>query len=157
MESSVSLQDPFTYAVWPLVAAGMVVLAALIFWSVVLVFRRRANASEKPVVRILSPEDRERIKRKYMAEIDKIGADFDGGKLDIRHAYQKMSMCIRKFVNEMTGIKVQNYTLQDIGTLGIPDLYTLVAEYYAPEFARRSEGDVKNSLARTRSMIERWI
>lgn len=157
MESSVSLQDPFTYAVWPLAAAGAVVLAALIFWAVILIRKKRANAPEKPVIRVLSPDDRERIKRKYMAELDKIGSDFDSGRLDIRHAYQKMSMCIRRFVNEMTGIKVQNYTLQDIGPLGIPALYSLVAEYYAPEFARRSEGDVKNSLARTRSMIERWI
>ena len=105
----------------------------------------------------LRPEDKDRIRRKYIAELDVIGMDFENGRLDIRHAYQKMSMCIRKFVHEMTDIKVQNYTLRDIGTLGIPDLYSLVAEYYAPEFARRSEGDVRNSLARTRSAIERWI
>ena len=67
-----------------------------------------------------------------------------------------MSMCIRKFVHAVTGIKVQNYTLGDIGGLNMPGLYNLVSEYYSPEFARKSEGDVINSLAKTRSMIEQW-
>lgn len=38
----------------------------------------------------------------------------------------------------------------------MPELYYLVAEYYAPEFARKSDGDVRASLEKTRSLIERW-
>lgn len=157
MESSVSLQEPFSYAIWPIVVAGALVLTALIYWGIVLIRKKLSDRPQKPVVRELGADDKDRIRKKYIGELDAIGADFDTGRLDIRHAYQKMSMCIRRFVHEMTGIKVQNYTLCDIGTLGIPDLYSLVAEYYAPEFARKSEGDVRNSLARTRSTIERWI
>lgn len=37
MESSVSLQEPFSYAIWPIVAAGAVVLAALIYWIIVFI------------------------------------------------------------------------------------------------------------------------
>ena len=81
---------------------------------------------------------------------------YDQGKLDVRGAYQRMSRCIRGFVHAATGIRVQNYTLYDIERLNMPELYYLVAEYYAPEFARKSDGDVRASLEKTRSLIERW-
>ena len=96
------------------------------------------------------------VKNKYLSELAGIDRDFSMGKEDIRGAYQRMSQCIRQFVHAVTGIKVQNYTLQDIRRLNMPMLYALVAEYYAPEFARKSEGDVRNSLDKTRSLIERW-
>ena len=67
-----------------------------------------------------------------------------------------MSRCIRGFVHAATGIRVQNYTLYNIERLNMPELYYLVAEYYAPEFARKSDGDVRTSLEKTRSLIERW-
>lgn len=159
MESSVSLQDPFSYALWPLAVAGGIVLLALVYWCGIAVRRHLTSREKKPVIKSLQPEDINRIKIKYLAELEKIGSAYEEDTLDIRHAYQKMSSCIRGFVYEMTGIKVQNYTLQDIAVLGMPSLYSLVAEYYTPEFALKtgmSDENVRASLSRTRSMIETW-
>ena len=75
---------------------------------------------------------------------------------DVRSTYQKMSEIIRDFVFEMTGIKVQNYTLSDIRQIKMPVLEELVEEYYSPEFAERSEGDVQAALDKTRKAIRHW-
>ena len=60
------------------------------------------------------------------------------------------------FVFEVTGIKVQHYTLTEIRRVNIPQLTNLVREYYEPEFARETRADVRASIFRTRSLIESW-
>ena len=157
MESSVELQPMLSYAVWPLIVCGALLAAAIIVLVVLRVQLVRRERMADIQMLMKKPLDKNRVKRKYLAELEKIGMDFEQGQLDIRGAYQQMSMCIRGFVHAMTGIRVQNYTLNDIEELNMPVLYDLVAEYYTPEFAFRSEGDVRDSIARTRSMIERWV
>lgn len=156
MESSVSLQEPFSYALWPVLVTGLLVLGVVLYFAaarLLEVYRKKKNTP--PVVR-KRPVDTEKIRAKYISELDGIYEDFKSGRLDVRAAYQRMSMCIRRFVHAMTGIRVQNCTLSDIGKLDMPVLYGLVAEYYAPEFARKSQGDVEQSLIKTRSFFERW-
>lgn len=154
MKSSVNLQDPLSYAVWPVILTGLILVLCI---ATLVVIKLVAAKNKKPPVVVKKPfVDVNKLKLKYIRELDNIGRDFEAGKTDIRGAYQQMSMCIRKFVHAVTGIKVQNYTLGDIGGLNMPGLYNLVSEYYSPEFARKSEGDVINSLAKTRSMIEQW-
>lgn len=156
MESSVELQPPFSYAVWPLVLAGCIAIAALLFFLILKFMKIYRAQKNNPKIVVKPALDINVVKNKYLSELAGIDRDFSMGKEDIRGAYQRMSQCIRQFVHAVTGIKVQNYTLQDIKRLNMPMLYSLVAEYYAPEFARKSEGDVRNSLDKTRSLIERW-
>ena len=156
MESSVELQSPFSYAVWPIVVAGCIAAVAILFFLILKYIRFRKIKKNTPKIVVRPALDINAIKRKYLTELAGIDRDFNMGKEDIRGAYQRMSQCIRQFVHAVTGIRVQNYTLQDIKRLNMPMLYALVAEYYAPEFARKSEGDVRNSLDKTRSLIERW-
>ena len=73
-----------------------------------------------------------------------------------RSAYQELSGLIRDFTHDVTGIKVQNYSLREIRRLGMPQLTALVQEYYEPEFARQSMADLRGSLFRTRKAIEQW-
>ena len=84
MESSVSLQAPFSYAIWPIVVAGALVLTALIYWGIVLTRKKLSDRPQKPVVRELGADDKDRIRRKYIGELDAIGADFDTGRMHIR-------------------------------------------------------------------------
>lgn len=157
MESSVNLQEPLSYVVWPIVLTGAITAAVLLFFGVCWYLgRRRKMAAELPKVVKPAPMDMGRVKARYLSELADIAGQYDQGKLDVIGAYQRMSRCIRGFVHAATGIRVQNYTLYDIERLNMPELYYLVAEYYAPEFARKSDGDVRASLEKTRSLIERW-
>ena len=147
MESSVNLQEPLSYVVWPIVLTGVITAAVLLFFGVCWYLRRRRKmAAELPKVVKPAPMDMGRVKARYLSELADIAGQYDQGKLDVRGAYQRMSRCIRGFVHAATGIRVQNYTLYDIERLNMPELYYLVAEYYAPEFARKSDGDVRASL-----------
>ena len=86
----------------------------------------------------------------------RIEEDIGKGSIDSRKAYRELSSVIRLFVFDMTGIKVQNYTLTEISILKIKPLTTLVAEYYSPEFEKGEKGDIKNSIQKTRGVIQRW-
>lgn len=55
-----------------------------------------------------------------------------------------------------TGIRVQNYTLSDIQTLGMPMLEQLIREFYVPEFARQVMDNPVASIEKTKRMIEIW-
>ena len=98
----------------------------------------------------------EGLKKKYIGELTCIEMDLRNQKITVRQAYQKMSICIRMFVHDVTGIKVQKYTLSEIKKVNMPQLTQLVREYYEPEFALESRTDVMGSIQRTRYVIEGW-
>ncbi len=158
METTVRLQEPFSYALWPVIIAGGIAAAFLAYFVIVkLIQKYRAKQHRKvPVIKRRSPEEVFAIKKKYIEELCRIESDLHTDKISMRLAYQKMSICIRKFVYEMTGMKVVNYTLQEIKLLHMPVLEELISEYYTPEFAWKSSGDADTSIEKTKRVIERW-
>ena len=156
METSVKLQEPFSYSILPIVIVGIIVAGLLIFFVVAMIMKMSGNKSRMPVVYNRTAEVVAEIKTRYINELCKIEADYGNKTISARSAYQKMSRCIRKFVYEMTGIRVHNYTLQDIRGLNMPVLEELIREYYEPEFSKQPSGDVISSLEKTKRAIERW-
>ena len=132
MEVSVNLQEPFSYSIIP-----MIVIIILTFVIAIYIIVKACNKV-----------------RKEKTNITKI--KYENNNISIREAYQKLSSTIRYFVYEVTNIKVQNYTLQDIKKLDMPILYELVEEYYVPEFSEKSIGNIKLSIEKTRKVIEKW-
>lgn len=157
MKTSVELQAPFLYMIiWLIIA--VIFIAAVVFMQVY--FRKklgeRLKTEKKIKIKKISETTLEGKKQKYITELMCIETDFVKQKIDKREAYQRLSMCIRMFVFEVTGIKVQKYTLSEITRVNIPQLTQLVKEYYEPEFARETRADIMASLMRTRSMITGW-
>ena len=150
MKTSVNLQGPFSYALWPIIVVGALLLLCigiLIFPKLKSLFKPR---------KVPAPEKVIEIKNKFLAELSGIEADLVNNRISTRDAYKKMSACIRAFVFEVTGIEVLSYTLQDIQRLKMPLLEELIEEFYAPEFAVKSIGDSMASLQKTKRAIERW-
>lgn len=156
METSVKLMEPFSYSILPIVILSIIAIGMLIYFITDFIIKRCRQKEKLPVVRKLSGEAVIEIKKRYLKELQKIENDFRAQKISLRSAYQKMSKCIRKFVHEVTGIKVHNYTLEDIRMLNMPMLEELIKEYYVPEFSKQSSGDVKTSLEKTKRAIEKW-
>lgn len=158
MEMSVKLQEPFSYALWPVVLSGMLVVLAALLYIIILKIRknRKEEAAEPLMIKQSSPQDVAALKGKYIGELEQIKMALCNGKISTRTAYQNMSRCIREFVYQVTGIQVQNYTLQDIRQLHMPVLEELIVEYYTPEFAMQSVGDGTASIEKTKRAIERW-
>lgn len=154
---SFELQKPMSYAVWPMVVLGVIVFCIILYFLLPRIIRSLRNKPKKaPTPHIRTYQDVLAIKGKYISELNALESNVLGQKITIRGAYQKMSTLIRRFVYEMTGIKVQNYTLEDIRKLNMPMLEQLIGEYLAPEFAKRTESNVMASLAKTKWVVERW-
>lgn len=157
MQTSVNLQDPFSYSIYP----ELIILILLVLLTIsIIIYRKLKN---RPIIEIeneeikkLDEKDINRIKEKYLKRLDNIEEKLNSNKISVRHAYQMLSANIRYFVFEVTNIKVQNYTLREIEKLKMPILSELIEEYYTPEFAEYSVGNIKTSLEKTRKVIEKW-
>ena len=157
MKTSITLQEPFSYSILPIIVVGALaaVYGLYLIVSIVQKSHKKKTANQvrkKPI----SAADIRTIKIKYLTELENIKQALWKEQITTRDAYQKMSLCIRHFVYEVTGIQVQNCTLQDIRQLHMPGLEALITEYYAPEFATISIGDSAAALERTKRVIELW-
>jgi len=151
MQITVKMQDSFSY---PIVSITMVILLFLAFTFLYFILKHRENKSEKVVE--MKPKNVKDIKKKYLKKLEKIEASLDNNRISSRKAYQQTSEVIRFFVFELTDINVQNYTLQEIEQIDMPILSELIREYYVPEFSKDSKGDIKNSIEKTRKVINKW-
>lgn len=160
MDTSVKLQDMLSFSKIPIyVVVGLLAIIFLYFlipWLIQLCKKKRIQAGGGKTALEKKKSDSADARQVYLELLDALERDFNQGICDIRCTYQRMSVIIRDFVYEMTGIKVQNYTLRDIRKIRMPILEELVEEYYSPEFAQKSEGDVKASLDKTRNAIKNW-
>lgn len=154
MQTSVNLQDPFSYSIYIILIVA--VLAISIFVYLIIALLKKKLPIDEVQIKKVEPKNVEYIKQNYIKRLNEIEYKLKNNKISIRSAYQSMSMLIRYFVYEVTNIKVQNYTLRDIEKLNMPILYELIQEYYAPEFAEHSLGNIQVSLERTRKVIEKW-
>lgn len=105
---------------------------------------------------ITVPHDTYSVKSRYMTVCDTILRDLQTGLIDDRKAAQALSMVVRDFVNEMTGINVRNYTLTEIKTLHMPELEELISTIYAPEFAKDKKWNSKKTIEKTKRIISKW-
>ena len=149
------LEPMFSYSTTPIIlVVGLII--ALLF----LIFKPKINKQEvynnTPV--IVRPPQRNlfTIKDKYQLELKRLRDEVTNETITTRKAYQKLSIIIRNFVYEVTSIKVQNYSLEEIKKLNMQSLTRLVEEYYKPEFAKDSNGFIKTSIEKTREVIEKW-
>ena len=157
MKTSVELQDPFRYMpLWLILAIAFVLIC--IFLQVFFRFKFRGQLRKAKQLRVKkpSPESLANKKRRYLKELDRLDRAVYTGQITTRDAYQRMSVIIRLFVYEATKIRVQDYSLSEIRTLNMPALTQLVAEYYEPEFAEYSMANIKQSIFKTRRVIETW-
>lgn len=155
MQTTVNLQDPFSYSIFPI----LLVIALLLVLTIYFIMRSKKNNKQEkeiPILKKVSEKDQESIKEKYLKELKQIESKLKKEEITTRIAYQNMSIVIRSFVYEMTNITVQNYTLREIKKIGMPILYELVKEYYVPEFSKYSRSNVASSIEKTRKVIEQW-
>ena len=159
MVTSVELQDPMKYYLFWLILALVcvaVIIASQIVFRVLLKDQLKRKKEKKPKIKKVSKKPLPVLKWEYLQRMQYLERNLVSGGYDKRRGYQELSSLIREFVHDVTGIKVQNYSLREIRRLGMPGLTALVQEYYEPEFARQSMADIRGSLFRTRKAIELW-
>ena len=163
MVTTVTLQAPFEYSWWVpvlgllLVAAGGVCL--FFFAGMLKKYMPEAKKKNAPKIKNLTPQELFLLKRKYEGQLQGLLRAYGGRQIEKREAYQDLSMLIREFVRDATGIHVENYTVKEIKSLGIRRLDMLMDEYYLPEFAeefRAKHKDFNTSCNTALGVIRSW-
>ena len=154
MQTSVSLQEPYSFSIVPIIVL-VIIAAALLF---VLLFLKK-NKEEQPEVKAIPQRNIKNIpaiKNKHLRELETIEYQYKNNKLELRKAYQLISENVRLFIFEVTDITTQNYSLMEIKKLNIPNLYETIAEYYEPEFSKKTSGDFINSINKAKAIIQKF-
>ena len=154
MQTSVSLQEPYSFSIVPIIV--LVIIAAVLLF--VLLFLKK-NKEEQPEVKAIPQRNIKNIpaiKNKHLRELEAIEYQYKNNKLELRKAYQLISENVRLFVFEVTDITTQNYSLMEIKKLNIPNLYETIAEYYEPEFSKKPSGDFINSVNKAKDIIQKF-
>lgn len=158
METSVGIQDAYSYAAWPMFVLGgfivFIILALVVITILKKYLKKKPKRAPKPVkepqVGLLQ------LKAHCIADLDAISIDLVHERITLREAYQRTSVRVRKFVHDATRINVQNYTLEEIQGLHMPQLEELIRDYYSPEFAWKTDADFASSMERTKRLVETW-
>ena len=153
---TVEIQDMYSYSSWFIILLVVVLLIIPVIW---LIFFLKNKRKDNKIVSDFEPVksiNLEEIKRKYTDMISEIINKYKSEKLSDRHAYQQLSKVIRHFVYDVTGIRVQNYTLSEIKQVNIPMLYYLIDECYEPEFSKQSNGNIIESCEKASQVISGW-
>ncbi len=164
MNFSVELQKPMSFAVWPLILIGCLLLAAVLF---VIIRKIIADNKRRQMEKKLLEEKKKRepvvvkpslqeLKNQYLAKLAQLESDFLGGKIESRDAYEELSNIFRTFIYDATGTPAHKYTLYDMRGLDKPIVYNLVNNYYAPEFSKDTKGNIIESIDFTKRAIFEW-
>lgn len=159
MPITVEFQDMFMYSVIPPMIA--VLIAVVVGVVGFIYFKKRKDVKPKEQVRQEAPVTKPvvnevQIRDRYCQMVNELEAEFKNGKLSNRTAYQKLSEILRQFVFELTGVKVQNFTLEEIKRVNMPNLTRIIDECYAPEFSVDKEGNIDETINKTRMVIKEW-
>lgn len=152
---TVGLQDMYSYSVWLFIVLILIALIPPVIWLINFIKKKHQNVEvnySEPVKAV----DLSAAKLKYTQMLAEIIEKYKAGKLNDRQAYQQLSKVIRHFVYDVTKIKVQNYTLNEIRLLNIPMLYYLIDECYEPEFSKESGGNIIETCEKARQVISGW-
>ncbi|MBQ4521925.1 MAG: hypothetical protein IJA10_03105 [Lachnospiraceae bacterium] len=156
MPIDVELQGMHSYSFIMIVIVAAFVAVSIVAALILIIKRSQKRKKTVSPKKEITVADREHIKAKYQRLLNELEAKCQHHKLSNRKAYQELSKITRHFVHEATGIKVHNYTLEEIKETNISGLYSVISECYAPEFAVDKKGDIYSSIMKARNVIEEW-
>ncbi|MHA7177740.1 hypothetical protein ACX80D_13885 [Arthrobacter sp. Sr24] len=146
---------PIGYSVWwPLLGAALLILCAGTVAWIWIATKSRTNTA---VPIFVAPRNTSSVKRKYWSLIDDIQHRYDAGQLDGRAAHLELSLVVRTFVHEMTGLQTQRMTLAQLREHRLPLAADAVEQFYPAEFSRVSQNySFPESAQTAREVVARW-
>ena len=154
MPITVELQEMHSYSIVLPIIIG--IIATVFVGTIVVILIKKLCQSKPNVNKEITIEDREQIKARYIGLLNKLETQCRNGEFTNRKAYQELSKIARHYIYETTGVKVQNYTLDEIKGTNMAGLYNVVSDCYEPEFSIDKNGDIYSSIARARKVVEGW-
>lgn len=153
-DDNTTLHPPVGYEpMWVILAVLLIV--AVIAWFV-LVFWLTRKREPKPVLPPPKP-DLAALKAKYLQLIADVERTHASGALVARGAHQKLSLLLRFFVFESSGVSAHVMTLSDIKATKLRSLESAIEMLYPAEFSQVSRGDVADAIQKSKELIAQWL
>jgi len=146
---------PFGYGPWWLLGAAalLLVLAAYAFawlWT-----RPRGILEPPPPPPV--PIDVRSVKQKYLGMIEEVAEEHERGDLDARGLAQRLSLVLRFFAHESTGVVAEVMTLRDLQGADLPSVHGAVEQYYPSSFRRAAKHVPDAAIASARQVVSTWM
>ena len=145
--------DPYA-AWWPWVGVALLLVVAGWYLLVAHLTRERPESEPVPL-----PGDRvARLRAEYARQIDLVVAREQDGAISARSAHQQLSVLVRHFVQELSGIRAPTMTLSDLAATGsrLTPVARVVSQLYPGEFAPESAASVAGAADVAKEVVRRW-
>jgi hypothetical protein len=134
---------------------GVVLLALVAAWYCFVVRLSRTRVP-RPVAAGVVRVDLGRLRVKYASMIDEVEADFAAGRLSERAVHSRLSLLLRFFAFEASGVDAQVMTLSDLRSSSLPSVTGAVEQYYPPAFRVEHPGDPAAAVLTAREVVRSW-
>lgn len=139
---------------WVWAGAGLLVLVAL-WYAVVLTATRRPRKVESDR-RPAGLTDVAALKEAYLQRINDVERDAASGIRNARDAHQEISLLLRSFVRDVTGVDAPRMTHADLARHPLPAAAAVVGELYPAAFGPGPLPAVAVSAASARKAVQEW-
>lgn len=161
MDSQVNPYGPIMYSGLPIVILLLLILVLGVIVLVLLIRGRKDDTVQNEVFmprrHWITESDKGRVRALYLEKLSDLERRLRGGEITFRPAYQELSVTIRDFVKDISGIDLTKCTLSELKLKNVPVVSSLIETYYEPEFAVETDDDVYKAIFDARTVIERWI
>jgi hypothetical protein len=135
---------------------GLALLLVVAGWYLLVARMTREQPVREPVP---LPGDRvARLRTEYARQIDLVVSREEEGSISARSAHQQLSVLVRHFVQELSGIKAPTMTLTDLAANGsrLSPVAKVVSQLYPGEFAPASTASVAGAADVAKEVVRRW-
>lgn len=139
---------------WLWIGVGVLVLVALWYLFVILSTRpRRVRIPPRVTADRLT-----RLREDYARQIDLVLQRVAGGELTQRAGHQQLSVLVRHFVQEVSGIHAPAMTLTELTATGerLTPVARVVGELYPGEFGPEEARSLVGAGAVAKQVVARW-
>ena len=146
---------PDPYAVtWLWVGVGL--FAAIALWYVWVWWSTREKRVVVPPR--ITPDRLSRLRDDYRRQIEAVVARTEAGEITQRRGHQQLSVLVRHFVEEVSGIRAPTMTLTDLSASGgrLTPVSAVVAQLYPGEFSPDDASSVASAAAKAQAVVARW-
>ncbi len=155
VEDAPELYGPFAYLPWWALGVLLILLVAaayLLLWACT-----RPRGILEPPPTPPRQVDVRSLKEKYLGLIDAVAAEAAAGELEARELSQRLSLVLRFFAHESTGVPAEVMTLDDLRHARLPAVEHAVGNYYPSSFMRAAKHDQQAAVELARKVVATWM
>jgi hypothetical protein len=154
VQADPAFYGPLQYSpVW--MWAGAALLALVAAWYAA-IFASTRRPRDTAVRRPAALTDLPALKNAYLERLDDLEREAAAGRLSLRAAHQEISLLLRSFVRDVTGVDALRMTRQDLERHPLPAAAAVVGILYPAEFGMEPLPPVAVSAASARNAVSTW-